>query len=67
MLIGGILFLLGATRIGLWYNSELAERQSAYTQSRVEAGSSNRGKWPVYARRELTDKWVLQGGNFPSP
>ena len=65
ILVAAIAFLLGAFRIGLWYNNELAERQSAYQNSRVEAGSSTTGKWPVYARRGLTEEWVLGGGEFP--
>lgn len=65
ILIAGILFLLGVFRIGLWYNNELAERQPAYTDSRVEAGSDTVGMWPIYARRPLTGEWVLEGHEFP--
>lgn len=65
VLVAAIIFLLGAFRVGLWYNNELAERQSAYQDTRVEAGSSTTGKWPVYARRNLTEEWALQGGSFP--
>lgn len=67
MLIAAILLLLGIARIGLWYNNELAERQPAYQASRMAAGSSEIGKWPVYSRRPLTENWVLKGENFPSP
>ena len=66
MLIAAILLLLGIFRIGLWYNNDLAERQLAYQASRVAAGSSEIGKWPVYARRPLTENWVLKGENFPA-
>ena len=66
MLVAAVLLLLGIFRIGLWYHNELAERQPAYQASRVAAGSNEIGKWPVYARRPLTEKWVLKGGNnFP--
>ena len=67
MLVAAILLLLGIFRIGLWYNNDLAERQPAFQASRVAAGSSEIGKWPVYARRPLTENWVLKGENFPSP
>ena|SRR3989338_7061244 len=66
MFIAAILLLLGIFRIGLWYHNELAERQPAYQASRVAAGSSEIGKWPVYARRPLTENWVLKGEDFPS-
>lgn len=69
MLVAAILLLLGIFRIGLWYHNELAERQPAYQASRVAAGSNEIGKWPVYARRPLTENWVLKGGpqDFPLP
>lgn len=65
ILIAGIFFLFGVFRIGLWYNVGLAERQPAYTESRVEAGSNTVGMWPIYARRPLTEEWVLEGHEFP--
>lgn len=66
MMAAAITLLLGIVRTGLWYNNELAERQPAYNESRVRAGSSNIGEWPVYSRRPLTEDWVLKGENFPS-
>lgn len=67
MLVAAILLLLGILRISLWYNNDLAERQPAYQASRVAAGSSEIGKWPVYSRRPLAEDWALKGENFPSP
>jgi hypothetical protein len=65
MLVAVVLFFLGIWRIGLWYNNEVAERQSAYQASRVDAGSDEIGQWPIYTRRPLTDSWVVRGEEFP--
>jgi hypothetical protein len=67
MLVAAVLFFLGIWRIGLWYNNEVAERQSAYQASRVDAGSDEIGQWPIYTRRPLTENWVLGGEEFPLP
>lgn len=71
MLVAAMLFFLGIWRISLWYNNELAERQPAYQESRVEAGSKDydddsQPVWPVYSRRPLTDNWVVEGEEFPA-
>lgn len=67
MLVAAMMFFLGIWRIGLWYNNEMAERQSAYQASRVDAGSDEIGQWPVYTRRPLTESWTLGGEEFPQP
>jgi len=64
MLVAAILLLLGIVRISLWFNSEIAQRQSAYNATRLEAGSDIKGKWPVYARKNLTEGWVLGAESF---
>lgn len=64
MLVAAILLLLGIVRISLWFNSEIAQRQSAYNATRLEAGSDIKGEWPVYARKNLTEGWVLGGQSF---
>lgn len=61
VLVAGLTFLLGAFRVGLWYNNDLTQRQPAYQDSRVAAGSNQVGKWPVYARVPLTEDWALRG------
>ena len=64
VLVAAIIFLLGAFRIGLWYNKELSQRQPAYNATRLAAGSSEPGEWPVYAPGNLTEGWVLEGRNL---
>lgn len=64
MLVAAILLLLGIVRVSLWFNSEIAQRQSAYNATRLEAGSDTKGEWPVYARKNLTEAWVLGGQSF---
>jgi len=64
MLVAAILLLLGIVRISLWFNSEIAQRQSAYNATRLEAGSDIKGEWPVYARKNLTEGWVLGAESF---
>jgi len=64
MLVAAILLLLGIVRISLWFNSEIAQRQSAYNATRLEAGSDIKGEWPVYARKNLTEGWILGGQSF---
>ena len=53
--------LYGSMNIWLWFNRNLAERQPPYNQTRVAAGSSNPGQWPVSRQRPLTEQWVFQG------
>lgn len=67
MLVAAILLILGIVHIGLWYNSNIAQRQPAYNATRLESGgedSSEIGQWPVYNRGNLTEDWVLNGRNF---
>lgn len=67
MLVAAILLVLGIVHIGLWYNSNIAQRQPAYNATRLESAgedSSNIGQWPVYNRGNLTEDWVLNGSNF---
>lgn len=66
MLVAAILLLLGIVRVSLWFNSEIAQRQSAYNATRLEAGSDTKGVWPVYTRKNLTEGWVLGGQSFTS-
>lgn len=67
MLVAAIIMVLGITRIGLWYNSNIAQRQPEYNATRLESAgedSGEIGQWPVYERRNLTEDWVLKGENF---
>lgn len=67
MLVAAIIMVLGITRIGLWYNSNIAQRQPEYNNSRLESAGEDTGdigQWPVYERRNLTEDWVLKGRNF---
>ncbi|MDD4907721.1 MAG: hypothetical protein PHJ00_01505 [Candidatus Omnitrophica bacterium] len=56
-----IMLLYGSVNIWLWFNRNLAERQPPYNQTRVTAGSSNPGQWPVSSQKPLTESWVFQG------
>ncbi len=67
MLVAAILLVLGIVRIGLWYNSNIAQRQPEYNATRLESAGedySEIGQWPVYNRGNLTEAWVLNGSNF---
>jgi len=67
MLVAAILLVLGIVHIGLWYNSNIAQRQPAYNATRLESAGENSGdigQWPVYNRGNLTSDWVLNGSNF---
>lgn len=67
MLVGAIFLVLGIVRIGLWYNSNIAQRQPEYNATRLESAgedSGGIGQWPVYERSNLTEDWVLKGENF---
>ncbi len=56
-----IMLLSGSVNIWLWFNRNLAERQPPFNQTRVAAGSTNVGQWPVSSQRPLTEQWVFQG------
>jgi len=56
-----IMLLYGSVNIWLWFNRNLAERQPPYNQTRVAAGSSNPGQWPVSSQRPITESWVFEG------
>lgn len=67
MLVAAILLVLGIVHIGLWYNSNIAQRQPEYNATRLESAgedSGDIGQWPVYNRGNLTEDWVLNGSNF---
>jgi len=55
-------FFVGMVRIWSWSNTQMVARVPAYNSSRVAAGSTHPGAWPVYTPSKLTDEWVF-GGN----
>ena len=62
-----ILLLLLIVRVWVWANNQMAGRQPAYNDTRVEAGTvANLGQaaplvWEVYEPEELTREWVFNG------
>ncbi len=56
-----IMLLYGSVNIWLWFNKNLAQRQPPYNQTRVAAGSSDPGQWPVSSQTPMTESWVFQG------
>lgn len=60
-----VLFLGGITKIWLWANNQIVERQVRYNNSRVAAGTSADNytlQWPVYQPPALTEEEVLLEG-----
>lgn len=56
-----IMLLFGVLNIWLNFNQNLVERQPPYNATRVEAGSSNPGVWPVSQQTSLTEEDVFGG------
>lgn len=57
-----VLFLGGITKIWLWANRQIVERQIRYNNSRVIAGTSKDDytlQWPVYQPPSLNEDDVL--------
>lgn len=57
-----ILFLGGITKIWLWANNQIVQRQLRYNAGRVAAGTSSDTytlQWPVYTPPALTEEEVL--------
>lgn len=57
-----ILFLGGITKIWLWANNQIVQRQLRYNASRVTAGTSTDTytlQWPVYTPPNLTEDEVI--------
>jgi len=56
-----ILLLYGILQFWLNFNQNLVQRQPPYNASRVAAGSSEAGKWPVSQQMPLTEESVFGG------
>lgn len=56
-----ILLLYGILQFWLNFNQNLVQRQPPYNASRVTAGSSEPGKWPVSTQQPLTEESVFGG------
>lgn len=56
-----IMLLFGILNIWLNFNQNLVDRQPPYNATRVEAGSSNPGAWPVSGQVPLTENSVFGG------
>lgn len=56
-----IMLLYGIFNIWLNFNQNLVNRQPPYNSTRVEAGSSNPGVWPVSSQTPLTEGDVFGG------
>lgn len=57
-----ILFFGGITKIWMWSNRQIVERQQRYNESRVIAGASSdtyKLQWPVYEPPDLKEEDVL--------
>ena len=54
-------FIIGVVRLWVWSNSHFANRQPAYEETRLSAGSSEPGRSWDYTPGELTDDWVFKG------
>jgi uncharacterized protein (UPF0333 family) len=56
-----ILLLFGILNFWLNFNQNLVQRQPPYNATRVAAGSSEPGKWPVSTQKPLTEDVVFGG------
>lgn len=56
-----ILLLFGILKFWLNFNENLVQRQPPYNASRVTAGSSEPGQWPVSSQKALTESSVFGG------
>jgi hypothetical protein len=56
-----ILLLFGIFEFWLNFNQNLVQRQPPYNSTRVAAGSSEPGKWPVSTQQPLTEGDVFGG------
>lgn len=56
-----VLLLFGILQFWLNFNQNLVQRQPPYNASRVNAGSSEPGKWPVSSQEPLTEEKVFGG------
>ncbi len=54
-----IMLLFGILQFWLNFNQNLVQRQPSYNSSRVAAGSSEPGKWPVSSQKPLTEESVF--------
>jgi len=56
-----IMLLYGILQFWLNFNQNLVQRQPPYNSTRVAAGSSEPGKWPVSTQQPLTEGDVFGG------
>lgn len=56
-----IMLLFGILNVWFNFNQNLVNRQPPYDATRVEAGSSNPGVWPVSSQTPLTEEDVFGG------
>ncbi|MCK9603362.1 MAG: pilus assembly protein [Candidatus Omnitrophica bacterium] len=56
-----ILLLFGILKFWINFNENLVQRQPPYNASRVTAGSSDPGQWPVSTQQPLTESSVFGG------
>ena len=56
-----IMLLFGILQFWLNFNQNLVQRQPPYNASRVAAGSSDPGRWPVSTQQPLTEESVFGG------
>jgi len=56
-----IMLLFGIFQFWLNFNQNLVQRQPPYNSTRVAAGSSNPGEWPVSTQQPLTEDSVFGG------
>ena len=67
MFVAVALFLLGATRLWIFFNANFANRQPSYQDSRTKAGTPDKNNYdlvwppPEYEELELTEEWILKG------
>lgn len=63
-------FLLGFSRLWVWYNAQFPHRQRGYSRTRIIAatpddanplGEKGPGLWPVFGNLPLTDDWLFAG------
>lgn len=53
------LFILGIINIFVWGNAQVVGRSKNYESDRVQAGSSQPGKWPSYTPSSLEEDEVI--------
>jgi len=54
-----IMLLFGIFQFWINFNQNLVQRQPPFNSTRVAAGSSNPGEWPVSTQQPLTEESVF--------